>query len=729
MYRALYKFDSKDQKTLSFSEDDKFTLLDSSHGNWLQVMNVSGRVGFVPANYIKKYEVSNDELLQSIDRAIESVHLVATQNGGNYTKEQRTCLQKLIKHRSEVLEQQSKDVPQQPRRKAPEPPNLAASRAATTPAQKQDSQARRSSLKSQQQKQSEQPAMQKQHSQNQKQLPSPKQQHQQPSPKQQRPQQQQPAAKQQQQPTTKQLQQAAAKQQQQPTAKQQQQPTAKQLQQAAAKQQQQPTATQQQQPTATQLQQAAAKQQQQPTATQLQQATAKQQQQPTATQQQQPTPAHQQQPTATHQQQPTATQQQQAAAKQQQPFSHQNHEKQQSSIQQQQQQQESTNQQQQSEKRSSIKTHKAPSPPASGGSLLESIQTVSKTACSNDSITSFGSSPMTPPLVTSSLSLTPSTSMLASKMMSRTFSPSSSVMAVSRTTSLNVAVPDGIAFELVDIVRANTNLNFEKCKIAVGTTLSHIGMNIPAVASVMERILKSLRDGPKDDDVIESGYDRERLEVIFSELITCKEDSQQRSWALHEDEPIILEYLEELVSILNDANPKICKAIVCRDSYDSLQSLVVYYQMEKRLSIRLALLKVFGALCGLDPMVISHLVMSILPMELARDIQTNCTELQRVFYSSLVLTMILSSGEPLPYSHYDHLNESFVAFLFDNVESPPPEDIDEQLPELFISLILAFNLHFQVPSSNFVMKILAKRKTAKHFSEKIMLLVNRGGGY
>ena len=43
--------------------------------------------------------------------------------------------------------------------------------------------------------------------------------------------------------------------------------------------------------------------------------------------------------------------------------------------------------------------------------------------------------------------------------------------------------------------------------------------------------------------------------MIFSELLTIKDDSQQRSWALHEDEAIITEYLEELITILVNAYP------------------------------------------------------------------------------------------------------------------------------------------------------------------------------
>ena len=54
----------------------------------------------------------------------------------------------------------------------------------------------------------------------------------------------------------------------------------------------------------------------------------------------------------------------------------------------------------------------------------------------------------------------------------------------------------------------------------------------------------------RDSDIVESSQDATRLQVIFSEMAACKDDSQQRSWALHEDESVITEYLQELISIL-----------------------------------------------------------------------------------------------------------------------------------------------------------------------------------
>lgn len=45
-------------------------------------------------------------------------------------------------------------------------------------------------------------------------------------------------------------------------------------------------------------------------------------------------------------------------------------------------------------------------------------------------------------------------------------------------------------------------------------------------------------------------HDEQRLEVILGDLARHFDDSQQRSWALHEDHSLIACYLEELLKIL-----------------------------------------------------------------------------------------------------------------------------------------------------------------------------------
>lgn len=46
-----------------------------------------------------------------------------------------------------------------------------------------------------------------------------------------------------------------------------------------------------------------------------------------------------------------------------------------------------------------------------------------------------------------------------------------------------------------------------------------------------------------------------------------------------------------------------------------------------------------------------------------------------------------------PFLLSEHLNAEFVQFLLGVVENGLPSDPSEQLPDLFLNLLLAFNLH------------------------------------
>ncbi|KAK6321054.1 hypothetical protein J4Q44_G00080300 [Coregonus suidteri] len=289
-------------------------------------------------------------------------------------------------------------------------------------------------------------------------------------------------------------------------------------------------------------------------------------------------------------------------------------------------------------------------------------------------------------------------------------------------------VPGTTGAELIELVRRNTGLSYDLSRVAVGVVVGHLQTTLPQASSALEKVLLSLVESKDQSSVLPQGqvcHDEQRLEVILGDLARHVDDSQQRSWALHEDHSLIACYLEELLKILTDADPEVCKKMCRVNHSEPVLSLVTYYQMEHRVSLRLLLLKVFGAMCSLDSTLISTLLNSILPMELARDLQTDTQEHQKMCYTALVLTMIFSMGEQVPYHHYEHLNASFVQFLLDVVEDGLPSDPTEQLPDLCVNLILAFNLHLIVPSSNVIMQTVVK-KNVKIFSEKIVLLLNRG---
>uniref|UniRef100_A0A671YMX5 NCK interacting protein with SH3 domain n=1 Tax=Sparus aurata TaxID=8175 RepID=A0A671YMX5_SPAAU len=301
-------------------------------------------------------------------------------------------------------------------------------------------------------------------------------------------------------------------------------------------------------------------------------------------------------------------------------------------------------------------------------------------------------------------------------------------VAESPPGSPTTPVPMTIGAELIELVRKNTSLSYELSRVAVGVVVGHLQTALPQASSALEQVLLSLVESKDLGAGLPQGqvcHDEQRLEVIFSDLARHRDDSQQRSWALHEDHALIACYLEELLKILTDADPEVCKRLCKANDYENVQSLVSYYQMEHRVSLRLLLLKVFGAMCSLDAALISNLLNSILPMELARDLQTDTQEHQKMCYTALVLTMIFSMGEQVPYHHYEHLNASFVEFLLGVVEDGLPSDPTEQLPDIFLNLVLSFNLHHTAPSNNVIMQEL-KKKNVKILSEKVLLLLNRG---
>ena len=61
----------------------------------------------------------------------------------------------------------------------------------------------------------------------------------------------------------------------------------------------------------------------------------------------------------------------------------------------------------------------------------------------------------------------------------------------------------------------------------------------------------------------------------------CKNDEQQRSWPVHEDEMLIKGYLQEITKLFINAKPKISQELICKNNYDHVHMLVTYFQMGK----------------------------------------------------------------------------------------------------------------------------------------------------
>lgn len=124
--------------------------------------------------------------------------------------------------------------------------------------------------------------------------------------------------------------------------------------------------------------------------------------------------------------------------------------------------------------------------------------------------------------------------------------------STSNSSKVLPAITYQSVFELVESVRINTKLSHEMSKVAVVTVVQGLHELLPAsVFPYLSTILTHAQTNLVVDDVqIDQTHDASRLKIIFNELTSCKEDSQQRSWMLHEDEAVIKEYISELISIL-----------------------------------------------------------------------------------------------------------------------------------------------------------------------------------
>lgn len=116
----------------------------------------------------------------------------------------------------------------------------------------------------------------------------------------------------------------------------------------------------------------------------------------------------------------------------------------------------------------------------------------------------------------------------------------------------NLKVESSDVYQIVDVIRRNTNLSFDLSCEALRVVLTSLeqlynGAINPYLEAVAIHVTDKV-ETPKA--LLGMTHDSKRLQYIFSQLADCKNDSEQRTWMLYEDEDDIVQFLEELVEIL-----------------------------------------------------------------------------------------------------------------------------------------------------------------------------------
>lgn len=107
-------------------------------------------------------------------------------------------------------------------------------------------------------------------------------------------------------------------------------------------------------------------------------------------------------------------------------------------------------------------------------------------------------------------------------------------------------------YQIVDALRRNTNLSFDLSCEALRVVLTSLeqlynGAINPYLEAVAVHVTGKVAT-PKE--LLGITHDSKRLQYLFAQLADCKNDTEQRTWMLYEDEEDIIQFLEELVEIL-----------------------------------------------------------------------------------------------------------------------------------------------------------------------------------
>lgn len=177
------------------------------------------------------------------------------------------------------------------------------------------------------------------------------------------------------------------------------------------------------------------------------------------------------------------------------------------------------------------------------------------------------------------------------------------------------------ARDVVELVRVETGLTHANSRSVVHTVLQYVCTHLHRLDRNAPALLDALplaTTPPEGAGAIADSADAKAMVALFEQLTQCKEDDQQRNWMLYEDEGTIGDLLQSLSNGLQNCDRQISIYVMSKFKYFYIHSLVEYFQMETRWSLRRLLIENFMLMCSIDQPVISLFLNSVLPLELAQ---------------------------------------------------------------------------------------------------------------
>lgn len=285
-------------------------------------------------------------------------------------------------------------------------------------------------------------------------------------------------------------------------------------------------------------------------------------------------------------------------------------------------------------------------------------------------------------------------------------------------------------YELASLIRQTTKCTFQQAQGAVFETLKYFQENVLPIPNGIGRILKTDFDTISLEIRKSCGVDSqhiERLAAVIMEFASDQEtDVSEESW-------------NEFLDLITHADHALLIAALNRHDCALILQLVHRLQAETSWTKRKPILVILFHALQLSTTFVNVAINSILPSELARDIQTTFaiqdTNKDRVYWSIKVLTVTLCCKEPLSFAQQSELGDNLIELVVNTLEeesvsiATTNERDDGSLASSVMNLILALYRQFRVVSqeNNPVLLCLAKRTMCESLIEKTILLYNREG--
>ena len=218
-------------------------------------------------------------------------------------------------------------------------------------------------------------------------------------------------------------------------------------------------------------------------------------------------------------------------------------------------------------------------------------------------------------------------------------------------------------YELASKIRHETNSSFDDAYSASLAAIEYISANVLRIPQGLERMAK-VNPSQIPLQVRRQSQDSRKLDKLVEVVMETASDREthvgEETWI-------------ELLDVVTHADPVLCVDVLKRFDCSAILRMIERLQAETVWRKRRLILNILFHCLKLSAVFLGMAVNSILPAELARDIQAEYaghgTNKERVNWSCKVLTLSLCSKERISFAQQSQLGCEFVLLLLDILES------------------------------------------------------------